>query len=295
MSSLPSASSLSVKAHAKVNLFLSVGAARADGYHDLVSLLHSVTLCDRLCLSRIEEEIEVEGLPPEVPPGEELCLRAARALRASAGARAGARIVVEKAIPARAGLGGGSADAAATLLGLNRLWGLGLSLEALAATAASLGSDVPFFLQGGTALVGGRGEVVRPVACRRELDLVMAKPQGGISTGEAYARLDLSRRQPSPGPGPLLAAIAKGDRAGIARSLHNDFAQVVGEMNPDIMKLKEQMLACGCLGAEVTGSGSAVFGIGAGPKEAEAARAELARRWPWVVAVRSCHSGVEFT
>jgi 4-diphosphocytidyl-2-C-methyl-D-erythritol kinase len=281
-----------------VNLFLRVGAVRPDGYHDLLSVFQTVSLCDELHLLPRKEEIRVVCRPPEVPREENLCLLAARRLQAVAGVGPGVEIRLEKAIPSQAGLGGGSADAAATLLGLNRLWGLQLSRETLAEAALSVGSDVPYFLQGGAALVSGRGELVRPLAYAPGLEFVIARPPGGIATAEAYAQLDRLRqaagRVACPGPGPLLLALAKGDRAEIARRLHNDFSQVVAQMNPDIMTLKEEMLASGCLGAEVCGSGSAVFGIAASAAQAAETSKRLAARWPWATAASSVGRGVQF-
>ena len=153
---------LTLKAYAKVNLTLEVLGRREDGYHELVSVIQTIDLCDTLTLER-SDAITLECDKPELQSPDNLALRAATLLREDSGSGNGVRISLRKGIPTAAGLGGGSSDAAATLKGLNRLWGLGLSIEDLSPLAAQLGSDVSFFLHGGTAMVHGRGELVRPL------------------------------------------------------------------------------------------------------------------------------------
>jgi 4-diphosphocytidyl-2-C-methyl-D-erythritol kinase len=152
---------LNLEAHAKVNLTLEVLGRRDDGYHDIVSIVQTIDLCDTLTLE-LAREVTLECDAPELQSSDNLVLRAAALLSEMAGGR-GAAITLRKRIPVSAGLGGGSSDAAATLRGLNRLWELGLSRRDLMPLAARLGSDVPFFLYGGTAMVRGRGEGVRPL------------------------------------------------------------------------------------------------------------------------------------
>jgi 4-diphosphocytidyl-2-C-methyl-D-erythritol kinase len=153
---------LRLKAYAKVNLVLEVLGRRADGYHEIASVMQTIGLYDVLTFEAAGE-IEFSCSTPGLQEDNNLVGSAARALRQATGKKAGARIVLEKKIPRTAGLGGGSSDAAAALKGLNRLWGLGLTPEKLAEIAAGIGSDVPFFIYGGTCLVEGRGESITPL------------------------------------------------------------------------------------------------------------------------------------
>ncbi len=153
---------LVLKAYAKINLTLEVLGRREDGYHDIVSILQTIDLHDTLTLEPAQD-MALECDQSELEGPDNLVLKAAALLREATGCHQGARLKLQKGIPLAAGLGGGSSDAAAALLGLSRLWGLGLSAEKLMPLAAKLGSDVPFFLYGGTAMAQGRGEIVRPL------------------------------------------------------------------------------------------------------------------------------------
>ena len=181
---------LTINAHAKVNLTLEVLGRRDDGHHDIASVLQTIDLHDTLTLEAADD-ITLECDRPDLASLDNLALRAAHLLREMAGYHGGARIVLYKKVPVSAGLGGGSSDAAATLRGLNRLWGLGLSTEDLLPMAARLGSDVPFLLQGGTAMVQGRGERVRPLPPADLPSLVLLCPTIPLAqkTASLYARL----------------------------------------------------------------------------------------------------------
>src|SRR6476469_7269340 len=177
-----------VSAPAKVNLFLEVLGKRADGYHEIATLMLAIDLEDELDVAPAESgELSLTCDDPALPTGpENLVLKAASRLRAETGTSAGARIHLRKRIPWAAGLGGGSSDAAAALEGLNELWKLGLSTAALARVGSDIGSDVPFFLNGPAAWCTGRGEVVTPVKVGKPLDLVLVKPAEGLGTAEVY-------------------------------------------------------------------------------------------------------------
>ena len=177
---------LTLKAYAKVNLTLEVLGRREDGYHEMVSVIQTIDLCDTLTLER-SDAITLECDKPEFQSPDNLALRAANLLREDSGAGNGVRISLRKGIPTAAGLGGGSSDAAATLKGLNRLWGLGLSIEDLAPLAARLGSDVSFFLHGGTAMVHGRGELVRPLPPADLKWMVLLTPSLSVSESTTSA------------------------------------------------------------------------------------------------------------
>jgi len=247
---------------AKVNLHLAVGRRRRDGYHSLVTLFHTVGLCDELVLGPARDlRFRASGLPS--PAGSaNLCVRAAALLRDCFAPGHGARIVLRKRIPAGAGLGGGSADAAATLAGLARLWKLRLPRRALAALAARLGSDVPFFLSGGAAVGKGRGERLTPVASRLRGWAVVFKPPFGISTRRAYAALDPAGARGREGTRtPLAAMLAAVRRGKSLPPVRNDFTAVACRMRPAIRRLLRALDAAGASPAFMTGSGSAVVGI----------------------------------
>jgi 4-diphosphocytidyl-2-C-methyl-D-erythritol kinase len=333
-------SGLLIETAAKVNLCLRVLGRRADGYHEVETVLHSVGVWDRLRLddtdsSAITVTVAAGEVPPldsarggfslaggdpelaegppvesarsgarpsevQIPEGEaNLCWQAAALLAERAGVKRGAAIVLEKGIPARSGLGGGSSDAAATLLGLVRLWDLHLRPEELEAVAAEVGADVPFFLRGGCCLARGMGERLTPCP---ELSawLVLVAPERGVPTGQAYAALrrgaTLGRRRAQSRPiKRLLEALKTGEITSVAAALHNDFeaAKIAGV--EEALRAKAELLAAGCLGAGMSGSGSAVFGIARDLPHAEEVVAQLRPNWPWVAAAPTLGAGHHLT
>ena len=182
---------ITLDAHAKINLTLEVLGRRDDGYHDIVSIMQTVDLADTLTFEPFTS-ISLECDEPSLAPADNLVTKAALMLRERAGVDLGARIRLRKRIPVASGLGGGSSDAAAALLGLNALWGLGMSVRDLTPIAVQLGSDVPFFLQGGTAMVQGRGEVVRPLPPAGLPHLIVLSPDISMpdKTATLFGRLD---------------------------------------------------------------------------------------------------------
>ena len=232
-------------AHAKINLTLEVLGVRPDGYHDLRSVVVPVPLHDDVVLEPADG-VSVE-MPGDLPQERNLAWRAADALRRATGCRKGARIRLVKRIPAGAGLGGGSADAAAVLNGLNDLWGLGLAKGRLCEIGATVGSDVPALVLGGAVLMEGRGERVAPLAdsplrdfplhdlCR----LVLRTPPVFVSTPRVFAEFRESDR----GRGP------------------NDLQPAACRLHPEIAAALEALRAEGCMGVQMSGSGSSVFGF----------------------------------
>jgi len=279
---------VTIRTAAKVNLCLRVLGRRTDGYHNVEAVLHTVGLWDQIRLTSLPEPgITLQVNTPEVPADESnLCWRAAQLLVDQRRAGLGIGIALEKAIPVSAGLGGGSSDAAATLTGLARLWGLDLAAEELHALAAQLGADVPFFLRGGCCLARGRGERLRPLPDLSSW-LVVVVPERRVATAQAYAAL---RRGSSRGRrGPLarpvqrtLAALEEGSPAALAGSLHNDFESLQMAGIEEARRAKADLLEAGCLGASVCGSGSGAFGIAADRSAAEQAADRLRRSWGWV-------------
>lgn len=290
-------SGLTVQTAAKINLCLRVLGRRADGYHEVETVLHTVGMWDRVTIDDPgSPEITITIARGEAPEGEaNLCWRAASLLAQRTGVKRGAAIALDKGIPPRSGLGGGSSDAAATLVGLSRLWGLGLPPDELEAIAAETGADVPFFLRGGCCLARGMGEKLTPCP---ELTawLVIVAPERGVSTGQAYAALrrgaTLGRhRAPSRPIKRLLDAVKSGDIASVAGALHNDFeaAKIAGI--DEALKAKEELLSAGCLGAAMSGSGSAVFGIARDQGHAEEVASSSRPNWPWVVVAPTIGAG----
>ncbi len=269
-------------AQAKINLVLNVLSRRPDGYHEIASVMQTLALYDELELAEAGAGVGLtcEGLP--VPCDDSnLARRAALLLGARCGVRLKLRIHLRKRIPVAAGLGGGSADAAAVLRGLNRLWGLGLSLEELARLGAELGSDVPFCVFGGTALVGGRGERVVPLPPAPPLHVVLFKPPFGVATAEAYRGLD---RIPGPSGAVenMLAALREGNPESLGRCLVNDLESVTLRRHPELARFKERLRVPGVYGALLAGSGPTLFALATDRAVAEEIGARL-RRPGWTV------------
>jgi 4-diphosphocytidyl-2-C-methyl-D-erythritol kinase len=251
-------------AFAKLNVFLRVLGRRDDGFHDIETLVLPISIHDLVSVEPAEEiTLELHGPTADGAPGDEtnLALRAARALAAEAGGSRppGARISIEKRIPVAAGLGGGSADAAVTLLALDELWSTGMDREALARAALRIGSDVPSLLLGEPAFAGGRGEIVEPVLVQASTWLV--KPFGfGVSTPDAYAWWD-ERPGTGPDPGALIAAAESGNDALLGSALFNDLQGPVADRHPEIGVTVDAFLVAGAYGAVMSGSGPTVVAL----------------------------------
>ncbi|WP_225781101.1 4-(cytidine 5'-diphospho)-2-C-methyl-D-erythritol kinase [Xenophilus sp. Marseille-Q4582] len=249
-----------LSAPAKLNLFLHITGRRDDGYHLLQSVFMLIDWCDTLHVElRQDGQLSREDLGPSLPP-DDLVLRAARALQAFAAPGQGAHIGVMKRIPAEAGMGGGSSDAATCLLALNRLWGLHLPLARLERIGLALGADVPFFLRGRNAWVEGVGEQITPVTLPAAQFAVL-KPPTGLATAKIFSADDLQRATPAA----ILYGFAENDTAqslklkneifGFGR---NDLQPVAQRLNPQVSQALEWLGSQG-LDARMTGSGSAVF------------------------------------
>lgn len=251
-------------APAKINVGLRIVGKRPDGYHDLETLFVAVDLEDRLYAgARPDGEIRltVEGAP-DIPAGEEnLVMRAARLLAARVGGGHGADLRLVKRIPAGAGLGGGSSDAAAALLALDALWGAGLDEADFHALALALGSDVPFFLRGGTALGRGRGEILTASPPFPPWPILLAVPSFGVATRDAYAALAARLTGVDGGLRMLQTAVAEGDMKALARHIENDLEAGVLRICPALGGLKRALEESGLDLVAMTGSGSAHFGI----------------------------------
>lgn len=242
---------LRLEALAKVNRSLRVLGKRPDGYHELDTLFQTIDLFDDLSLEEDDRlTLSIEGGTLSAD-GSNLILRAAHALAARAGAVRGARLSLTKRIPVGAGLGGGSADAAAALLGLNALWGLGLPVEELQVVAASVGSDVAFFLFGGRARGTGRGELIEPLPDEPDESVVLLVPPFGMPTPDVYRALGA---RPLPDPPPAAPPAEElPDR--------NDLETAAERLRPELRALRASLLSAGAVSARLSGSGSALFGV----------------------------------
>ncbi len=264
-----------LRAAAKVNLTLEVLGKRADGYHEIATVMQAVDLSDRITLDDADD-LELRSGSTEVPTDAgNLAWRAATALKEAAGVRGGVHIALDKRIPVAAGLGGGSSDAAGVLLGLNRLWRLQWPLERLDEVAATLGSDVPFFLRGGAALASGRGEKVEPLR-GRSMALVLVNPRVPSSTAQMYGRLTPAMYSDGTATRALAGALGR-SAARVAASLYNGMEAAAVAVFPQIVQMRAALLAAGALGALMSGSGPTVFGVARSYEQARQIRGRVAR------------------
>ncbi len=268
-----SAVELVIQAPAKLNLFFEVLAKRGDGYHEIETLMCPIDLYDTLHFQDDPDGSlefksrcvygaggpESRGLQNLPEGSENLVVRAVELVRHRAGVVRGARLLLEKRIPAAAGLGGGSSDAAAALVAANEGWRLGRSRDELARWAAELGSDVPFFLANGLAVCRGRGELVEPVSGQSGLHFVVIYPPVGLSTAAVYGRCrPAEQARPI---SPLLDALRRGDWSVLGRRLWNRLQPAAETLSPWIERLRREFSQQDCLGHGMSGSGSAYFGL----------------------------------
>jgi len=278
----PAGGELTLPSFAKINLTLRVRGRRADGYHEIETVLQTVTLRDRLTFRALDsQDIELACDAPDIPADEtNLVHRAAVALRERFRVRRGARVLIEKRIPAGGGLGGGSSNAAVALVALARLWEIETDAGELSALGASLGSDVPFFLSGGTALGAGRGERISPLPDAPPAHLLVVSPPVKVPTAEAYKLLSA----------PALTKIGAAVNFYVSRegadftrplreALTNDFEPAVFRHFPEIERARGALIRAGAQAAMLSGSGSSVFGIFDSRERAESAQ-EILRGEP---------------
>lgn len=269
------------KAYAKVNLTLAVGEKRLDGYHEVVSVMQRVSLHDTLTAEQTREGITLTCSDPALPSGEEnLAHRAASLFFRETGIAGGAALTLEKRIPSQAGLGGGSSDAASALLALRKLYAPALSDTELETMAAALGSDVPFFIHGGTQLATGRGEVLSPLPPLTDGWFVIVKPTESFSTPAMYRRLD----ELSPACTPPLPPL-QGGLPALAAGLFNRFEAAI-PAGSAVWDIKARLAAYGALASLLSGSGSAVFGLFDTETAARAAVEALRPAWPEIFLAR---------
>ena len=251
------------KAYAKINLGLKILGRREDGFHELVSICQTVDLSDRLEFFASSSD-GMSCSSQELTGKDNLVMRALRLCRGRmSGDNRPVHVHLEKRIPVGAGLGGGSADAAAVLRGMAAITGVQVSIETLATWGAELGSDVPFLVRGGTALMRGRGEIVEPVSCERSFEYVIAYPGVKIDTAWAYGQLRSCKLTPDSGYARFIGSLGGGrvDANRLVALIDNDFQPIAERAKPIVAETREQLLAAGAATASLTGSGSAVYGI----------------------------------
>jgi 4-diphosphocytidyl-2-C-methyl-D-erythritol kinase len=276
--------SLTVQAFAKINLTLDVFNKRSDGYHSLASVMQTISLHDTINITALptpEIELECEGETVKGVPSDSsnLVWRAARSVLDVAHCESGLRIRLRKQVPSQAGLGGGSSDAAATLLGVTTLFGFPIGPKLLHDLAVKLGSDVPFFLMGGTAVVRGIGDNLSPIADAPTLFLVVVKPEANISTAWAYGALDaIPDRASNRATRQMETAIKESDVSRIMGGQSNDFEPVVFREIPAIAWLRDELQMAGARVAHLCGSGSAVYGVADDEAHAERIAALVRKR-----------------
>ena len=284
-----SASSVRVEAPGKVNLFLSVGAPGPDGYHPLTTVFQAVRLIETVTARRQStQDHGTVTLPLEEPDAEvptdasNLAVRAAELLSETTGVSEGVDLLLRKRVPVAGGMAGGSADAAATLVACNALWGTGLSLPELSALAARLGADVPFPLTGATAVGSGRGDLVTPIMTRGAYHWVFALAEEGLSTPAVFRRFDElagagASASAGSGGGPavrdvpeaLTAALRAGDARALAAALHNDLQVAAVDLRPELAEVIAVAEGAGALRAVVSGSGPTIAALVEDPGSAQ--------------------------
>lgn len=283
---------ITMTAPAKLNLFLDITGRRSDGYHLVNMVMQSVSLYDDVTLTLCSEGIKITCTDDSIPCDESnTAYKAAAAFFDAAGIDdGGVAIKIRKRIPSQAGMAGGSSDAAAVLAGMNELFGFPLEKEELTELAEDIGADVPFCLTGGTMSAGGIGTILSPLPDLPECYFVIVKPEFSISTKEAYEKSDTLGYDKTISPEHIISGICNGSPEEIGRWMYNKFEEVAGI--DEIEDIKQKMKDCGALGAIMTGSGSAVFGLFDDEDMAESCESSLSRQYDEVFLVTPVSEGV---
>jgi 4-diphosphocytidyl-2-C-methyl-D-erythritol kinase len=283
-----------LRAFAKVNYALDVLGLRGDGYHEIRTVMQSISLADEVKLRRVTRGLALTLEPEavEIGPSERnTAYLAWRSLQRLTGEELPVEMTLHKRIPAGAGLGGGSADAAAVLVGLNEIFGLGLSVQELREAGVGIGADVPFCISGGTALGEGVGEILTPLVAPPAHRLVVAKPSGSAETASIYRAYDGTKTESARTVEPVVSALHAGSVPDLALAVGNNLASVTKEFVPEVATLEQKLVASGTLGASMSGSGTAVYGIFADEEAAGNANATVDAPFIGVYEPASC--GVE--
>jgi 4-diphosphocytidyl-2-C-methyl-D-erythritol kinase len=272
---------ISLRAFAKINLYLEVLGRREDGYHEIESVMQSVSLSDLVTLEKIGSGIEIVSSELRIPKDRQnTAYKAAQIFFDKTGVTVGVRIGIEKNIPIAAGLAGGSADAAAVLSGLNQLYKTELTESDLLALAAEVGSDVSFCLVGGTCRCRGRGELIEKMEALGPTWIVLVKPEFGVSTKWVYDNFDAAPKAEAERP----------PATGI--HLYNDLEKVVVPKYPEVGEIKKKLVQLGCMQSEMSGSGPTVFGISSDEQSARKAYLEMKKKYSQSFLVQAVNAGL---
>ena len=289
-----------LRTHAKINLFLRVLGRRPDGYHEIESIFHGISLADDITVRATEgHDVDVDiqvarGPGTGVPKREDnLAYLAAQALIERGVTASGVSIDITKRIPIGAGLGGGSGNAAGVLVALNDLWGARLPTDDLNDLGATVGSDVPYCLTGGTMLVTGRGENLSSLPSPGDLHFVLGISDEPLYTKDVYERLDSLGTDGEVGSAAMTLALGAGDAAEVAELLHNDLEPAAFSLRPELEELKKVILGAGALGAGLTGSGPTLFGLASDEDHGRDIADKIGDRFDHVEVVRSTQHCVE--
>ncbi|WP_249872217.1 4-(cytidine 5'-diphospho)-2-C-methyl-D-erythritol kinase [Oceanobacillus saliphilus] len=250
------------KAPAKINLSLDVLRKRDDGYHDVEMIMTSIDLADRIELEQLEEDrIEISLESRYVPNDERnLAYKAAQLFKKKYGIKKGVHIHIDKSIPVSAGLGGGSADAAGVLRGLNRLWSLEISLDELAELGSTIGADVAFCVYGNTAIARGYGEKIEQLPSPPPCWVVLAKPDIGVSTRTIFGQIDIGKLF-HPDTTAILDALKEKNFSKLCSNVGNSLEEITFGLHPEVLRIKEAMVQAGATGVLMSGSGPTVYGL----------------------------------
>lgn len=279
-----------LKAAAKINWSLYVLNKRDDGYHNILSLMHCIGLYDTLTFD-YSDRLELRT-NMDLPTEQNLVFKAADMLQRHTGIKAGAKITLKKDIPPGAGLGGGSSDAVCALIGLNKLWGIGLSKDEIKTLGSKIGSDMPFFLECPLAIVEGRGEFLTPLRIDIPYFLLVVKPKVSVSTAWAYGEIgergkgrkpDIELTKNANNIKLVYEALKSGDTSFLDDIIYNDFEHIVAKKHPVVASLKEDLLRAGATSAIMSGSGSSVFGLFESKERAVKASMHFETCWHRVV------------
>lgn len=285
---------IKLRAYGKINWVLDVISKRPDGYHEVEMIMQSVYLYDTITIAETYSGIKLNTNWDFIPIDENnIAYKAAKLIMESKGINCGVNICLHKNIPVAAGMGGGSADAAAVLLGLNKLWSLGLSICELKDMALSLGADVPFFMLGGTALACGVGEKLTPIKPLEDVIMLIVKPDFGVSTAQVYSMFEINKITERPDIPQMVDALRTGDLAAIGKNLCNVLEQIVCTMHPEVSELKQQMIRKGALGSLMSGSGPTVYGIFEDYDQAEEVYKALKDRYPQSYLTRTYSKSID--
>ena len=288
---------MQVLARAKINWTLDVIGKRPDGYHQLDMLMQSVSVCDELTILPAAELSLSLSQGARVPDTEDnLVFKAASALQKAADCRQGAEIHLKKCIPIGAGMGGGSADAAAVLAGLNRLWGLRYTDPELQKIGLLVGADVPFCLVGGLKRATGIGEELADIPCAKQFWLVVVQPCRGLGTKKVFTTLawDKVPKEYKPDSDTAQRALMEGDLNALCHAMGNALQPTSEVLRPEIRTAVHALKMLGARQAMMTGSGSAVYGVFASAAHARSAQEALRRRWPTCFMTHTCMEGLVF-